>query len=81
MGMEEASETTSRKTKAHVLTKGFHESDRAKWYPGAKEMLGAIEDRHANPKHRYIQAGRTQSLNNLIMFYFVLYQFARRSFL
>ena len=79
--MEEASETTSRKTKAHVLTKGFHESDRAKWYPGAKEMLGAIKDRHANPKHRCIQAGRTQSLNNFIMFYFVLYQFARRSFL
>ena len=70
--MEEASETTSQKTKAHVLTKGFHESDRAKWYPGAKEMLGAIKDKHANPKHRCIQAGRTQSLNIFIMFYFVL---------
>ena len=69
---ESASETTSRHTKAHVLTKSFHESDRAKMVTWSKEMLGAIKDRHANPKPRCIHAGRTQSLNIFIMFYFVL---------
>ena len=48
--MDQASETTSRKTKAHVLTKGFHESECARWFPGAKEMLGGHPRQKRKPE-------------------------------
>ena len=69
---ESASETTSRHTKAHVLTKSFHESDRDQLGSWSKEMQRTIKDKHASLEPRRIHAGRPQSLKYFIMFIFVL---------
>ena len=69
---ESAIETTSQQTKAHVLTKSFHESDREPIGTLEQNMQRTIKDKHANPEPRCIHAGRPQSLNIFIMFYFVL---------
>jgi len=69
---ESASETTSRHTKAHVLTKSFHESDREPIGTLEQEMQRTIKDKHASLEPRRIHAGRPQSLNILSCFYFVL---------
>ena len=81
LSLETVSATTSWKTKIHVLTKGFHESECAQWFPVAEEMLGGHHRQKRNPEAKICSGGRTQILNNFIMFYFVLYQFARMSFL
>ena len=70
--MEEASATTSWKTKIHVLTKGFDESECAQWFPGAKEMLGGHHRQKRNPEAKICQGGKTQILNNFVMFLFCI---------